>query len=63
LEKAAGQIRNTSPNRAKKDKVKKVLAHINEIQIQDSCSSDEELFTVPPTKKLTIPVCQIDMQE
>jgi hypothetical protein len=43
-EKAARQIHNTSQssNRAKKDKVKKVLALINEIQIQDSCSSDEE---------------------
>jgi hypothetical protein len=42
-EKAARQIHNTSQlsNRAKKDKVKNVLAPINEIQIQDSCSSDE----------------------
>jgi hypothetical protein len=49
---AARQIHNTSKlsNRAKKDKVKKVLALINEIQIQDSCSSDEELVTVPPNK-------------
>jgi prenyltransferase beta subunit len=30
--------------------VKKVLALINEIQIQDSCSSDEESVAVPPTK-------------
>jgi hypothetical protein len=39
-EKAARQIHNTFQlsNRAKKDKVKKVLALINEIQIQDSCS-------------------------
>jgi hypothetical protein len=37
-EKAARQIHNTSQlsNRAKKDKIKKVLALINEIQIQDS---------------------------
>jgi hypothetical protein len=37
--------------------VKKVLALINEIQIQDSCSSDEELDTVPPTK--TAMVCKL----
>jgi hypothetical protein len=38
-EKASRQIHNTSQlsNRAKKHKVKKVLALINEIQIQDSC--------------------------
>jgi hypothetical protein len=43
-EKAVRQIHNTSQssNRAKKDKDKKVLALINEIQIQDSCTSDEE---------------------
>jgi hypothetical protein len=43
-EKAARQIHNTSQlsNRPKKDKVKKVLELINETQIQDSCSSDEE---------------------
>jgi hypothetical protein len=42
-EKAARQIHNASQlsNRAKKDKVKKVLALINEIQIQDSYSSDK----------------------
>jgi hypothetical protein len=53
-EKAARQIHNTSQlsNRDKKEKVKKVLALINDIQIQiqDSCSSDEESVTVPPTK-------------
>jgi hypothetical protein len=56
-EKAARQIHNTSQlsNRAKKDKVKKVLALINEIQIQDSCSSDEESIAVTPTK--TAMVC------
>jgi hypothetical protein len=50
--KAARQIHNTSQssNRDKKDKFKKVLALINEIQIQDSCSSDEESIAVPPTK-------------
>jgi hypothetical protein len=57
-EKAARQIHNTSQssNRAKKDKVKIVLALINEIQIQDSRSSDEESATVPPTK--TAMVCK-----
>jgi hypothetical protein len=42
-EKAGRQIHNTSQlsNRAKKDKVKKVLALINEIQIQDSFRSDD----------------------
>jgi Tfp pilus assembly major pilin PilA len=51
-EKSARQIHNASQlfNRAKKDKVKKILALINEIQIQDSCSSDEESVTVAPTK-------------
>jgi hypothetical protein len=58
-EKAARQIHNTnqSSNRAKKDKVKKVLALINQIQIQDSCSSHEESATVPPTK--TAIVCKL----
>jgi hypothetical protein len=58
-EKATRQIHNTSQlsNRAKKDKVKNVLALINEIQIQDSCSSDEESVTVPPTK--TTMVCKL----
>jgi hypothetical protein len=57
--KAARQIQNTSQlsNRAKKDKVKKVLTFINEIQIQDSCSSDEESVTVTPTK--TAMVCKL----
>jgi hypothetical protein len=51
-EKAARQVHNTSQlsNRSKKDKVKKVLALINEIQIQDSCSSYEESVAVPPIK-------------
>jgi hypothetical protein len=58
-EKAARQIHNTShsSNRAKKDKVKKVLALINVIQIQDSCSSDEESVAVPPNK--TAMVCKL----
>jgi hypothetical protein len=57
--KAARQIHNTSQlsNRAKKDKVKKVLALINEIQIQDSCSSDEESVAVPPNK--TAMLCKL----
>jgi hypothetical protein len=57
--KATRQIHNTNQlsNTAKKDKVKKVLALINEIQIQDSCSSDEESVTVPPTK--TAMVCKL----
>jgi transcriptional regulator with PAS, ATPase and Fis domain len=54
------EIHNTSKlsNTAKKDKVKMVLALINEIQIQDSCSSDEESTrsTTPPTK--TAMVCK-----
>jgi hypothetical protein len=37
-----------SPIKSKKDKVKKVLTLINEIQIQDSWSSDEESDTVTP---------------
>jgi hypothetical protein len=55
-EKAARQIHNArqSSNRAKKDKIKKVLALINEIEIQDSCSSDEYLVAVPPTETAMI---------
>jgi hypothetical protein len=51
-EKAARQIHNASriSDRAKKDKVNRVLALINEIQIQDSCSSDEKSVAVPPNK-------------
>jgi hypothetical protein len=45
------------PIEAKKDKLKKVLALINEIQIQDSYSSDEESITVPPNK--TAMVCEL----
>jgi hypothetical protein len=58
-EKATRQIHNTTQlsNRAKKDKVKKVLALINKIQIQDSCSSDEESVAVPQTK--TAMVCKL----
>jgi hypothetical protein len=55
-EKAARQIHDASQssNRAKKDKVKKVVALINEIQIQDSCISDEESITVPPNKSAMV---------
>jgi hypothetical protein len=58
-EKAARYICNTiqSSNRAMKEKVKKVLTLINEIQIQDSCSSDEESATVVQTK--TSMVCKL----
>jgi hypothetical protein len=58
-EKAARQFHNTSQSskRSKKDKVKKVLALINEIQIQESCSSDEESVAVPPNK--TAMVCKL----
>jgi hypothetical protein len=58
-EKPARQIHNTSQlsNRVKKDKVKKILSLINEIQIQDSCSSDEESLAVPPNK--TAMVCKL----
>jgi hypothetical protein len=50
-EKAARQIYNTSQssNRTKKGKVKKILALINQIQIHDSCSLDEESVTVLST--------------
>jgi hypothetical protein len=58
-EKAARQIHNASQlsNWSQKDKVKKVLALINEIQIQDSCSSDEQSVAVPTTK--TEMVCKL----
>jgi hypothetical protein len=51
-EKAARQIHNSSQfsNRAKKDKVKKVVALINEAQTNSSYSSDEESVAVPPSK-------------
>jgi hypothetical protein len=55
----ARQIFNTSQssNRPKKDKVKKILALIIEIQIQGSCSSDEESGKYHPT--ITAIVCKI----
>jgi hypothetical protein len=67
-EKAARQIHNTSQlsNRAKKDKVKKVLALINEIQIQDSCSSDEDSVTrqrIGRFSNLLMVIFQIDLDQ
>jgi hypothetical protein len=58
-EKAARQIHNTGQlsNRAKNDKVKNVLALINEIQIRDLRSSDEDSVAVLPTK--TAMVCKL----
>jgi hypothetical protein len=58
-EKASRNIHNTSRLfiRAKKDKVKKVLTLINQIQIHDLYSSNEESGTVPPTK--TAKVCKL----
>ena len=51
-EKAARQIHNTSQSSigAKRDKVKRVLALINEMHIQDSCESEEEADIVSPSK-------------
>jgi hypothetical protein len=34
--------------------LKKLLSLINEIQIQDSCSSDEESVAVPPTRTAVV---------
>jgi hypothetical protein len=58
-ENATRQIHNASQlsNRAKKEKVKKISALINKIQIQDSCSSDKDSVTVLPTK--TAMVCKL----
>jgi hypothetical protein len=46
-EKNARQINSTlqSPGTSKKDEIKTVLALINELQVQDSASSDEEIST------------------
>jgi hypothetical protein len=57
MEKAARQIHNTSQlfNRTKKDKMKNGLALINDIQIQDSCSSDEESTVVAPINSVAVP--------
>ena len=51
-EKAERKIHNTSQSSSgtKRDKVKRVLALINEMQIQDSCESEEEVDIVSPSK-------------
>jgi hypothetical protein len=48
-EKNARQVNSTSqsPGTSKKDKIKTVLALINELQLQDSAGSDEEIDTSP----------------
>jgi hypothetical protein len=48
-EKNARQINNTSqsPGTTKKDKIKTVVALINELQVQESTGSDEEISTLP----------------
>jgi hypothetical protein len=43
-------LQASHPIEIRRIKSKKVLALINEIQIQDSCTSDEESDTVTPTK-------------
>jgi hypothetical protein len=52
-EKATRLIQSTcqSSSRPKKDQIKKILALIKKIQIQDSGSLDEKLDTVTPTKQ------------
>jgi hypothetical protein len=51
-EKNVRQINNTSQfhGTTKKDKIKTVLALINEFQVQDSIDSDEEIDTLPSSK-------------
>jgi hypothetical protein len=58
-ENAARQIHGTnqSSSSIKRDKVKKFLASINEIQVQDSTNSDEELNVL--TSKKTSVVCKL----
>jgi hypothetical protein len=58
-DKAARQIHNTSQSfiGTKKDKVKWVLALINEMQIQGSCESKEEADIMSPSK--TAMVCKL----
>jgi hypothetical protein len=58
-EKNAKQINSTSqsPGTSKKDKIKTVLASINELQVQDSAGSDEEIDTSPSSK--TALVCKL----
>jgi hypothetical protein len=58
-EKNARQINNTSQSSGttKKDKIKTVLALINELQVQDSIGSDELIDAVPCSK--TALVCKL----
>jgi hypothetical protein len=58
-EKNARQINSTSqtPGTSKKEKIKAVLALINELQVQDSVGSDEEIDTSPSSK--TALVCKL----
>jgi hypothetical protein len=58
-EKAAKQIQNTSKytSGTKRDKMKKSLSLINEMQIQESNESDEELDIMTPSK--TAMVCKL----
>ena len=58
-EKGARQIHSTyqPTSTAKKDKIKTVLALINELQIQDSIGSDEEIDISTPSK--TAMVCKL----
>ena len=55
-ENAARQINGTNQS-TKRNKVKKVLALINELQVQDSPNLDEELDPLTPTK--TAMVCKL----
>jgi hypothetical protein len=58
-EKNARQINSTSqsPGTTKMDTIKTVLALINELQVQDSAGSDEEIDTLPSSK--TPLVCKL----
>jgi signal transduction histidine kinase len=60
-ERRARQIRNTyqfsGTGTTKKDKIKNVIALINELQIQDSVDSDDELNT--PKLSKTAVVCKL----
>ena len=58
-EKLARQIRsiNQLPGNPKKDKVKQVFTLINELQVQDTISSDDDLDILPSSK--TAMVCKL----
>jgi hypothetical protein len=58
-EKNARHINSTSqsPGTPKKDKIKTVLALVNELQIQDSAGSDDKIDTSPSSK--TAMVCKL----